>query len=183
MAKRRLPLGVKLLLIAIISVAAVGLVLRFHPAFEDWWIDDTCVAAGTLIRTPSGETPVELLRVGDGIVSVDPQTGAFVATRVAAIRTARRHCLRLRTASGADLIVTETHPLFVPELETYLPAGCWLQSNAPLLGVVRNGLVAESVVASTRLSGRRVVYDISVDSLHHNFIAGGILVHNKTPAD
>lgn len=82
-------------------------------------IYDECVAAGTLISTPSGRVPIEQIQVGDEVLGFDHQLNKVVATRV-------RHTFR--RLSKAQLVIingvrlTCNHPVWTLE-EEYVEAG------------------------------------------------------------
>jgi filamentous hemagglutinin len=143
-----------------------------------------CVAAGTRVLTPKGERPIEELGVGDVVISIDPQTGERIAAPISAIRSARRECLSIALAGGRTLVATSDHPVFDPDADDYFPAGDWvLGKRKRLLELVDEGVQAVNVGSTSIYSGVRKVFDLTVDSPHHNFVASGIVVHNKSIDD
>ncbi len=170
----------------LVALGVVGLTVAGFlvlPKIKAFFVDasSSCVAEGSLVAGPSGSVPIEHLRVGDEVWSIDPLSGRPVVARIVAIYSARRPCLALRTASGRTLTVTEEHPVYAPDEGRFHPAGRWLEPNAPRVAVVDGGLTPEDVLSCAPLSGVRRVYDLTVDSPYHNFSADGVLVHNKTP--
>ena len=148
-------------------------------------LNTSCVAAGTPIATPLGWIPIESLRPGDPIYAVDLAAGRLVATVVASTRRAERECLALH-ALGRDLLLTPDHPVYAPELAGYVDAGRVALGQITQLLVVadpRPGARPEVVPAGPpRLDvGVRPVFDLGVACEHHNFIAAGVVVHNKSP--
>lgn len=144
--------------------------------------DFGCLAAGTPVATPCGSVPIESLRVGDVVWSVDPATSVLYPGRLVAVRALRRPCLELTTQTGRRIVATAEHPFFVPGRNEYRPAGEWLAGGGECVALYARGLTAEPVVACEPLPGERWVYDLTVASPHHNFLADAVLVHNKTPA-
>lgn len=143
-----------------------------------------CVAAGALISTPKGRRRIEQLRVGDAVFSVDVETGALVEVRVTHIRSATRECLALELLGGERLTCTPSHPIYDPESSTYRQAGEWVTGAATQIArVVEGKLLVQAVELSQAYAGLHEVFDISVEGPHHNFIADGIVVHNKTIDD
>lgn len=141
-----------------------------------------CVAGEMLVRTPTGEVPAGSLVVGDVVISVDPVTRAAVRGRVVKIRRAQRECVALRW-DGGELICTPEHPLLSPETGTYRPAADWVTGAArTLLAWTPEGSREVAVRATSTFAGIHEVVDLSVDAEPHNFVAGGIVVHNKHPA-
>ena len=140
----------------------------------------SCIAEGALVETPDGARPIETLRVGDSILSVDPDTGRRVPTVLTAIRTARRACLRVTTARGRVLVATADHPCFSPRTHAYVPLGELVaQGEAALLDT--GSMTPDAIVAVEEEDTLRTVYDLTVASKLHNFVADGVLVHNKSP--
>ncbi len=142
--------------------------------------DDSCVAEGGLVSTPEGWRAVESLDVGDVIWAVDPATGVRVETTITAIRSATRECLALRF--GADeLECTPTHPIYCPAEAAYVQAVAFVNGQArQILRVDDEGAQTQRVRAVRSDVGTRRVFDLSVDSEHHNFVVNGALVHNKS---
>ncbi len=145
-------------------------------------VDDSfCIAEGTLVDTPTGAVPIERLVVGDRVWSVDPTTHERFAATVTHIRSAERECVALNF-SGGRLVCTPSHPLLDPTDGTYAPAGEWVlgPARSQLLVVGASAIAARAVTATQVDAGVRRVFDISVDHPLHNFIAGGVVVHNKS---
>jgi hypothetical protein len=130
-----------------------------------------CVVAGTLVATPSGERPIESLRVGDEVVCMGP-TGQLVTGRVKTTYPARvEEHLELVFGDRRRLGVTASHPVATA-------GGEWV-----LAGDLRPGQrvrTREGVVSLVRVEEQEAatVYDLTVTP-YANFFAGGVLVHNK----
>lgn len=139
------------------------------------------MAAGTPVATPVGPVPIESLRVGDIVWSVDPATSVLYPGRLIAVRALRRPCLELTTQTGRRIVATAEHPFFVPGRDEYRPAGEWLAGAGECVALYARGLAAEPVVGCANLEGERWVYDLTVASPYHNFLADSVLVHNKSP--
>lgn len=141
-----------------------------------------CVCAATLVATPDGPRPLGALRVGDLVLSVAVESGELVVARVVAVRTAMRECVRLEHAGG-ELVCTPDHPIYCPETGAYEPASRWvegLRHTVLLLPAGAQGAVAVPITGVEAFAGVREVVDISVDAPMHNFVAAGLLVHNKS---
>lgn len=140
-----------------------------------------CVAAGSRVRTPDGEVPIERLGIGDAVLSFDVQRGVLVPTRVSAIRSALRSCVSLR-AKTSTLVCTPDHPIYMPDRASYEHAVAAIPGR-PVALASAEGARATAVDSVGIPSGLHTVIDISVESPLHNFVAEGVLVHNKEFAD
>jgi hypothetical protein len=139
-----------------------------------------CVCASTLVRTPSGPRRLGELQLGEEVLSLAVDSGELVPTQVVGLRTARRECLRIH-CSGGELVCTPDHPIYSPESDEYEPASRWADGvRRFVLRVEGERPVVEAVVRVEAFAGLREVVDLTVDSPMHNFVAGGLLVHNKS---
>jgi hypothetical protein len=139
-----------------------------------------CVAEGSSISTPTGLCPIEQLREGDAVYSVDIRSGALVEARIIAIRRSVRECMSLEL-NGERLCCTPDHPIYDPNTASYRIAGEWITSGATKVARVLEGRVLEQAVTSvSAYAGLLEVFDLSVDGPHSNFIANGVVVHNKS---
>ncbi|MHC4959830.1 MAG: Hint domain-containing protein [Planctomycetota bacterium] len=131
---------------------------------------DSCIARGTPIATPEGPVAVEELAVGDAVYSFDARAGRVVPARITAIRKAVRPCIRLEAPSGRWIRATRDHPFLTAD-GSYRPAAS-----------VSSVRTADELLPVRRLAERGLhdVYDLTVDGPHHNFIAAGFVVHNKS---
>lgn len=138
-----------------------------------------CVCAATPVQTPRGPRRLGDVAVGDVVWSIEVGTGARVERRVVARRAARRECVRLRHGAG-ELVCTPDHPLYSPESRSYEPASRWVEGARRLLALATDeGVAAVEVEAVEAYAGVREVVDLTVEGEPHNFVAGGVVVHNK----
>lgn len=142
----------------------------------------TCVARGTWVRTPRGRRRIETLGVGDEVCAVDPERGTLVTTTIVEVRSSRRECVQL-TAGEVALTLTSDHPVFCPRSKQWAPAGDWALGRRTDLLCVRDdgGLEVREVREVNLVAGLHDVFDITVASPLHDFVANGVVVHNKTP--
>ena len=138
-----------------------------------------CVAKGTRVTTRHGWRRVEEIQVGDEVIAIDPSTGNSEVTRVTFVRSAMRECGRLRVGD-TTLTVTSDHPLFDPDARQFSPAGEWLLGQRSRLCAFDGELTLPVVITSREVfSGVFEVYDLTVESQFHTFVAEGFVVHNK----
>ncbi|MBK7825388.1 MAG: hypothetical protein IPJ59_09275 [Nannocystis sp.] len=139
-----------------------------------------CVCADTPICTPHGLRRLGDLQVGDQVLGYDVISGEVLVRTIVARRSAHRECLRLVHSTG-ELVCTPDHPLYSPETGAYEPAARWAEGTRKLLLVAdaESGHSAQLLDAAA-FAGLREVVDITVDESPHNFIAGGVVVHNKS---
>ena len=133
-----------------------------------------CFPAGTLIKTPRGDIPIERIVKGITIISID-KSGKAVLTQVKETHATRSSLLTLSTDRG-PLITTEEHPIarssggFVPALE--------LTPSDKVLTWEGNSLIKATIISTTVTNTQAEVYTITVDR-PHTFVANGFIVHNK----
>jgi hypothetical protein len=141
-----------------------------------------CISGRAWIATPAGRRRLADLEVGDEVFSVDPETGQRVAGPITAIQTAERECVELEAGTDATLVCTSDHPVWDPETGVYVDAGDWVTGSRDSLLIVEGaGVEARRLTGSEEYVGVHRVYDITVNTDHHNFVANGVVVHNKTP--
>lgn len=138
-----------------------------------------CVAADTRVETPQGARSIGALAPGDRVWSVDVAGGRREAATVVALRRARRECVALRW-EGGELVCTPDHPVFDPELGDYRPARDWVRGAARQVLRCDDVALAVEVVEVRAEVGEREVVDITLAEGPHNFIAAGVVVHNKS---
>ena len=140
-----------------------------------------CIARGARVRTPRGTRPIEDLEVGDEVLCVDPELAVTHVTRITWRRVVTRECLTLSFDGGA-LQCTSDHPLYCPASKGWHPAGDWaLGKRTQLLHVGDDGQRVVEVTSVSTFSGVHDVFDFTVEHELHNFVADGVLVHNKQP--
>ncbi|MFJ6198696.1 polymorphic toxin-type HINT domain-containing protein [Micromonospora sp. NPDC092111] len=142
---------------------------------------------GTRVLMADGSTkPIEQVKPGDRVKVTDPQTGRVEVETVTAAVTSQgvKNLVRITVdADGngpepADLIATEAHPFWVPELgewihATDLRSGQWLRTSAGTL--VQITAIERWTVLQTR------VHNLTVANTHTYYVVAGdtpVLVHN-----
>jgi hypothetical protein len=144
------------------------------PAVEP----SSCFVARTLIRTAEGDRPVESLRVGDAVQSID--VGNWKRSHQPLVATHERRVRALVDIEVGAVTITcsPEHPFWIARTG-WRQAGA-LEPGATLLG--RGGEIAIGDVR--RREGDFTVFNLEVGGLHVFEVSPlGILVHNKASAN
>jgi predicted lipid-binding transport protein (Tim44 family) len=133
-----------------------------------------CFPAGTMIRTPSGQEPIESLSIHDRVRAVDPE-GHIINSSVEKLFTTLTRVLLVETNRGV-LRTTIDHPVGLPD-GTFREAGD-LRPGNDMLVWDRGALIPATVLGASTSEGKELVYNLSVGQ-PHTFLAADFLVHNK----
>ena len=131
----------------------------------------SCVPVGTLIDTPKGECSVENLRIGDVVLSLSLEGKIrILKSEIVAITTSRStQCVHL----NKNWLITLKQPVYTST--GWVEAGS-LQKGDSVMD--RSGsLVPISEVEY--LKGYFEVFDLTTNEPYHNYVANGLLCHNK----
>ena len=116
-------------------------------------------------------------------LAVEGLSHRFEISSISRIRTAQRECGML-SAAETTLIVTPDHPLYDPNARAFHPAGDWLLGvRSALLSFDGECFVRTEVTSRSVFVGVRTVFDLTVASSFHTFVAEGVVVHNKKPIE
>ena len=138
---------------------------------------DSCFAAGTPIRTPSGLRPIESLKVGDRVLSGDATTAALAFRPILAVmHNPPAETLRLRI--GDDAIVATGYHRF------RRAGGEWVMARDLRKGDRVRTASAVATVESIEPAPAQPVFNLEVDRTHSFFVGrGDALVHDNNPPD
>ncbi|MHB8876314.1 MAG: hypothetical protein ACYC8T_21690 [Myxococcaceae bacterium] len=76
--------------------------------------------------------------------------------------------------------MTTDHPLYDPILREWAVAGDWaLRKRSALWLLGEDGFAPSRLTEAAQFAGVEEVFDLQVEHPPHNFIANGVLVHNK----
>lgn len=141
-----------------------------------------CVSGDTTILTPEGYIPVKSLKVGEYVMSYAFDQNVLSPARITGIRQGFGKCIQFRSDSGHTLKVTADHPVYSPETITYRKASSWQFDGLSKVYIVEQNKLKTAIASIAKIDSKEIrVFDVTVDSPFNNFIANGILVHNKTP--
>jgi len=157
--------------------AILGLVVILPIVAFAWscFFPPHCIVEGTWIDTPTGRRRIEDLRVGDDVQSGEPG-GCYRTGKVMRSIPARAFgYLRIRLSNGEELCVTGVHPIWA--------AGQWVPAEKLVPGTILEGPEGSKSVVSVATNHSWVrVYDLEVVP-DPNFVASGVMVHNKSVND
>lgn len=136
------------------------------PSSCVWTWQAACFVAGTLVKTPAGEKPIQLLKEGDEIIDIHGNTvevSAIVAGEVDVL-------MELTDEYGVPTGVTPEHPFFTLDMNSTIEAGKLVAGQRLPLG--------KTIATVKAFRGTFEVYNLSVTG-SNTFIADGYAVHNK----
>jgi len=140
-----------------------------------------CIVEGTRLETPQGPTAVQDLEIGDLVYSANPTSGELQVGRIARIRSGWRRIALLETDRGERIRLTPGHPVLADWGGGYEPVSDLSSPGRSHVAVLHDGQGTRSEARVRTAAGWRRVYDLTVDSQFRNFIAGGVVLHNKLP--
>jgi hypothetical protein len=136
-----------------------------------------CFAAGTLVRTLEGTKPIEELRVGDLVLSLDTTSGALRYQPVLTVFQFRPQAtIQIALEGGGSLTCTPLHKF-------WLAGHGWVMARDLKPGDALRAVGGTAVIAAIEPQKVGPVYNLEVAE-DQNFFVGtqGILTHDNTPA-
>jgi len=139
-----------------------------------------CFTAGTLIATPSGDRAIESLQIGDEVLAYDFTNQKVVRDVISYTSEKIGSELVLMTLdNGTTLEVTPDHPFYDQE------SGLWIYADQVKTGTTllnlqkspANLVKVVSVLERRITTSEQSVFNLTTEN-HHNYFAGGVLVHN-----
>jgi len=138
-----------------------------------------CLAAGTLVWTIRGPRAIDKIKMGDMVLSQDPETGEL-AYQAVLQTTIRPKTPLVAITAGADTIVASGgHPFWV--------AGeGWVKARNVVSGMELHGAEGPVAVSQVEPSPEAVTYNLIVDGFNSYFVVTGkqsLLSHDNTMRD
>ena len=136
---------------------------------------DPCFKPGTLVKSPSGDTLIEDLRVGDAVYAYDFKTGAVIESVVLGVQVNwTRHLVDI-DLDGETISATRHHPFWVERSNGWLAAqdlGQGIELFSGSQGPVR--------IKSAEIHSRKsTTFNLEISGTHNYFVGqAGVLVHN-----
>jgi hypothetical protein len=137
----------------------------------------TCFTAGTLIRTPHGDRPIETLRAGDKVWAHDLATGHDALHLVTQTFARTTSTLYRLTIDGHRVTTTDEHPFMVANMGWILARD--LQPGDIL--TTPQGTVTLDRIDVEHTDHPTAVHNIHVENHHTYYVLAGhhpVLVHN-----
>lgn len=134
--------------------------------------------AGTQIKTPDGEKPIEDIKIGDSVYSANPETGEYGVKKISNVFVRETDTLYCVLTENEEILTTDEHPFWVINL------GDWVASKDLQVGDILRLQDGETTViinlSVKHLDEPVTVYNFEVEDWHAYFVGSeGVLVHNK----
>jgi predicted lipid-binding transport protein (Tim44 family) len=133
-----------------------------------------CFPAGTLIRTPQGQAPIETLVIGEAVLAMDPEN-RIVKAKADELLVTRSRILRIETDHGV-LRTTIEHP--VRRLQGEFARAGELKAGDRVLAWAHGALIPATVLSTTFEKQEQQVYNLRT-TWPHTFLASDFVAHNK----
>ena len=133
-----------------------------------------CFPAGTLVWTELGKQAIESIRVGDRVLSQNPETGELNYKLVTASTERNQAPMQTITVGDQSLRLTTGHPLWVN-------GEGWRMAKLLNLGSRIHCIGGSQTVTRREKSARETAYNLIVHEFGSYFVTDlGILVHDNT---
>ena len=138
----------------------------------------SCFVAGTLVMTAAGLVAIENIKVGDIVVSADPDTIEVYNKPVVDVFSREVDRLVHLTINNDEIITTFDHPFYVKGKGFVNATNLWI--GAELINKDGHTIVVENIFKEYLEDQVAKVYNFKVDDYHTYFVgSNGILVHNS----
>ena len=134
----------------------------------------SCFVAGTLVWTELGQRPIEQIRIGDRVLSQNPETGEL-AYRLVQARTIRPPSPTLKiTADQNSIVTTLGHPFWKSGTGWRMAK---LLEEGDAIRTVHGSIVVDGIEKTPEFEA----YNLIVDEFATYFVGSrGVLVHDNT---
>ncbi len=149
-------------------------------------LDVLCLAKGTKVQLANKlQKNIEDLKVGDLVMSMDPETGQLYTTQIKKLEKVIHHNLvTYKFESGFSITVTQDHPFKIKNKgwASLKPHQSRQYKGFEQVNIINIGdqfhtaTGVEKLVEIERLKGKQETYTISKLSAGQNFIANGLIV-------
>lgn len=137
----------------------------------------SCFVAGTLVMTAVGLVAIENIKVGDMVISADPDTIEIQEKPVVDVFTRDVDRLVHLIINNEEIVTTFDHPFFVKEKGFVNATNLWI--GAELINKDGHTIVVENIFKEYLEDQTVKVYNFKVDDYHTYFVGNNyIWVHN-----
>jgi hypothetical protein len=164
-----------------------NVIALFPQCADDYVAPTTTVGsfiAGTQISTPLGLKLIENINIGDEVYSVNLFTNELFKKKIIdKYKIPAKNTLNVSFNDGTNLIVTQEHPFWNPTIQSYEKIKYFNVGDKVLS--IKNSIskiLAITSITPLTLYDGQPVYNLHVDGEFNNYLANGILVHNKYAA-
>ena len=144
----------------------------------------SCFVAGTLVMTAVGLVAIENIKIGDMVVSADPDTIEVHNKPVVDVFTREVDRLVHLTINDEEIITTFDHPFYVKGKGFINATNLWI--GAELVNKDGCTIIVENIFKEYLEDQTAKVYNFKVDDYHTYFVGNNMVwVHNAncTPAE
>ncbi len=135
-----------------------------------------CFPPGTIVKTPTGGTPIQSVKTGDTVTSFNDQTNKISESKVSDIYEVQRTYYFSIIAGGYHVTVTAEHPFFIGDGKYQEAQNL---KTGDVLYVDQSNLLVPTVIAQNlRINEPTNAYNLTVDNFH-TFFANDFAVHPK----
>lgn len=137
-----------------------------------------CAIQGTKVQTPTGERVIEDLRSGNEVYCFDGRRRLLTSV-IDLVNNGMKMVHSVHTAERR-LDLTAQHPvMLLGDKELVYKTVGRLKEGDRLIVPQDDGTVQVEGISRIEKRDRKQVFDIGVESPHHNFIANGAVIHNS----
>ncbi|MBO84305.1 MAG: hypothetical protein CL927_03010 [Deltaproteobacteria bacterium] len=141
-----------------------------------------CLLAGTPVDTPDGAVPIERLQPGHSVWAWSVAEGRRVVRTVTELHIGAADAwLVWRIEGGVTLSLTGEHPVWAPASRSWRPAHSLAVGDVVwVVDSKGQGHPRTIESISKHQASNTPVFNLAVET-DENYLAGGVLVHNKSP--
>lgn len=136
-----------------------------------------CFVAGTTIKTPNGNIPIEDIKIGDNVYAANPESNEYGIKKVTNVFAKETNTVYHILIENEEIVTTDEHPFWVENVG-WVAAKDLKHGDILRLQNGKNKIVTDVFVKN--LVEPITVFNFEVEDWHTYFVATeGVLVHNK----
>lgn len=148
------------------------------PDYKDLGKNPPCFLEGTLVKTPTGYTAIEILNVGDEVLSYDFNENCIKEKRIVKLyNNFTYRYYEVKTDGGNSIFATSRHLFWIENEQKWIPTRD-LHVGTQLKGI-NDELDTVLSIKETR-NINLPTFNLEIEDIHNYFVGEfGILVHNQ----